>query len=193
MSDLPTSADPRALRSRERILSALHRAARDGGLSNLSALSAAAGVTRATIYNHFHTFEEAAWCAVRDSVEGLLEMDAAARHRGTSPDAVGIDSLRKVIGLLRDEEPLVRLADTYRSAAALPGVAGILLGTVETFRAEFSPAGAESGAESESEDLYVAGGLYAVMSTGAWGTRDVGEVAAAAYSLLPLWMRRPIR
>jgi AcrR family transcriptional regulator len=198
MRGQPTSADPRSLRSREQILAALHRGARDGSITNLSALSTAAGVTRATIYNHFETLEEAAWFAIRDSFAQLLEIDASERHLGRAPEVVGIESLRKVVEMLRAEEPLVRIADTYRSEAVLPGVAGILLGTVTGFRAEFSPLTATEAAEAaesaaEAQDAYVAGGLYAVLSTGAWGTRDALEVARVAYSLLPDWMRNPSR
>ena len=188
MRGSPASADPRALRSREQILSALHRVAREGTLTNLSALSAAAGVTRATIYNHFETLEEAAWFAISASFEQLMERDSSERHRGIAPELVGVTSLRSVIEMLRDEEPLARIADTYRSSSVLPGLAGILLGTVESFRGEFSTA---ASAESQAQDIYVAGGLYAVMSTGAWGQRDAGEVARVAYSLLPNWMRHP--
>ena len=194
MRATPASTDTRALRSREQIFAALHEAGREGNLSTLSALSAAAGVTRATIYNHFETLEEAAWFAVRRSLERLVDADAAQRHHGLPPDVVGVDSLRKVIEFLREEESLVRVADTYRSDAALPGLAGILLGTVERFRADFPPATTtepDTSTEAAAQDSYVAGGLYAVMSTGAWGQRDPAEIAAVAYSLLPEWMRRP--
>lgn len=183
-----TSSDPRSLRSREQILSALHTAGREGSVTTLSALSAAAGVTRATIYNHFETLEEAAWFAVRDSLEQLLDRDAAERNRGLPPAQVGVESLRRVIVLLRDEEQLARIADTFRSTAELPGLAGILLGTVQRFRADFPP---PPNTGALDQDVFVAGGLYAVMSTGAWGTRDPAEVAVAAYGLLPEWMRNP--
>lgn len=190
MHEPQVAGDPRAVRSRERILSALHRAGIEGGLTNITALSVAAGITRATIYNHFGSLEEAAWFAVLDGFELLLDDDAAHRRQGVAPDLVGADSLRRVIEMLRAEESLVRLADTYRSNALLPGVAGIVLRTVQTFRGEFSP---PTGRESEAEDIYVAAGLYAVLSTGAWSKRDPGEVAGVAYALLPNWMRRPTR
>jgi len=73
MAARPASDDPRSLRSREQILAALHETARAGTLTSISALSTAAGVTRATFYNHFDTIEQAAWTAISESFDELLE------------------------------------------------------------------------------------------------------------------------
>lgn len=178
--------DPRARRSRERLLAALREVARDGEVT-IPGVSRAAGVTRATFYNHFASLEEAAWVAMLESMERLIEQDVAARHDGSVPDLVGVDSLTQVVGLLRADGELVRFADSHRTDSALPGLAGIVLGTIHRFRSEFgAPA---DGADAE--DVYVAAGLYAVLLTGARGEQDAAGVAATAYALLPEWMRRP--
>lgn len=180
--------DPRSRRSRDQILDALHRSARSNELTTMSALSAAAGVTRATIYNHFDTLEEAAWFAMLDSFEHLLESDVADRRQGAVPELVGVESLRKIVELLRAERPLVRLADTYRSDSVLPGLAGIVLETTRTFRANSS---APPTANSEAQDVFVSAGLYALIAAGAEGQRDPAEIAQEAYALLPDWMQQP--
>lgn len=167
-------------------MAALRQVGREGNLS-IAAVSSAAGVTRATFYNHFVSLEEAAWFAMFESFEHLLGEDTAARREGLDPDRVGVDSLRKIVELLRRDGELVRLADTYQVYSVLPGLADIVLSQVSRFRAAF---GVPSAADAAAEDVYIAAGLYALLATGARGEEDAGHVASVAYSLLPEWMRR---
>ena len=189
MRRLSSPDDPRFRLSRERMMTALRRTAREGDLT-ISAVSSAAGITRATFYNHFASLEEAAWFAVLDSFESLMIQDATARRDGLAPGLVGVDSLRKVVELLRADGELARLADGYQGDSILPGLAGIVLTQVTRFRAEF---GGMTTADRTAEDTYIAAGLYAVLITGAKGDRDAAHVAATAYSLLPEWMTQPGR
>ncbi|CAN5458472.1 hypothetical protein BH10ACT1_BH10ACT1_21500 [soil metagenome] len=171
------------------MLTALRQVAR-GGEPTISSVSAAAGVTRATFYNHFESLEEAAWLAMAESFERLLDDDGTARRGGSAPDLVGVESLRRVVELLRVDGELVRIADGHRTPSTLAGVADIVLGTVRRFRADFGP---PSGEEAASEDVYIASGLYGVLVTGARSGRDAAQVATSAYALLPGWMRKPSR
>ena len=179
--------DPRTRRSRDRLLGGLRAVARDGDVS-ISAVSAASGVTRATFYNHFESLEHAAWLAVVDSFEELMTRDGTARRDGSEPGVVGVETLRRIVDLLRVDAELVRLADSYRGASVVPGLVVIVVDLTHRFRAEF---GASSTPASATEDVYVAAGLYAVLLTGAAGDRSAADVASEAYALLPTWMRRP--
>ena len=179
--------DPRFRRSRDSLLAALRQVARDGNLT-IPAVSGAAGVSRATFYNHFASLDEAAWYAMLDSFDELLGQDAAARRAGEDPAAVGLRSLRKIVELLRVDGALARLADSYPSDTVLPGLAGVVLGQVRWFRREF---GSPTTPDPAAEEIYVAAGLYALLATGARGDDDPADVAAVAYSLLPPWMRHP--
>jgi AcrR family transcriptional regulator len=169
------------------MLTALRQVAREGDLT-IAAACAAAGVTRATFYNHFESLEEAAWVAMLDSFDELLSQDAAARRGGADPDAVGMDSLRKVVELLRVDGALARLADNHPSDSVLPGLADVVLAQVRWFRTEF---GAPTTADPAAEEIYIAAGLYALLAKGARGDQDPAAVASVAYSLLPEWMRQP--
>lgn len=187
MGARPISSDPRSQRSRQGILDALHRQARDGQLTSISSLSADAGVTRATFYNHFETIEEAAWFAVLDTFNHILERDFEDRRQGMSLEAAGIESLRLIVEMLRSEPQLVRLADAYEDGSNLPGLA-------EVFRVQNRIVWADSGNESDTAEVeitYAAAGLYAVLLTGARGQDDPAGVARVAHSLLPEWMRQP--
>ena len=188
MGARPASDDPRSLRSREQILAALHETARAGTLTSISALSTAAGVTRATFYNHFDTIEEAAWTAISESFDELLEQDLSDRRQGTDPATVGIRSLTRIIEVLRAEPQLVRFAEAFSDESDLPGLAGIILALTHGFRANSDEPSTEISA---AQDVYVSAGLYALLAEAARGDSDPAAAAAVAYSLLPEWMQRP--
>lgn len=182
----PISSDPRSQRSRQQILDALHRQAQDGELGSIASLSAAAGVTRATFYNHFDTIEEAAWFAILDSFDHLLARAFKEREEGIAFEDAAIKNLREMVELLREEPQLVHLADAHDNGSDLRGIA-------EIFRVQNRLVWADSGNESttaEVEVTYAAAGLYAVLAIGAKGTGDPEEIARIAHSLLPDWMRQ---
>ena len=187
MGARPISSDPRSQRSRQQILDALHRQARDGELTSISSLSEAAGITRATFYNHFDTIEEAAWFAILDSFDHILARALAEREQGLSFDVAGIESLRLIVEVFRSEPQLVRLADAYDNGSHLTGI-------VEIFRGQTGTLWADSGKQSDTADVeitYAAAGLYAVLSIGARGADDPEQIARIAHALLPDWMRQP--
>lgn len=189
MGARPISSDPRSQRSRQQILDALHRQAREGELTSISSLSAAAGVTRATFYNHFDTMEEAAWFAILDSFDHILARAFEERRQGITFDVAGIESLRLIVQVFRTEPQLVRLADAYDNGSDLPGI-------VDIFRAQTGIIWADSGnktATAEVEITYAAAGLFAVLSIGARGELDPEQVARVAHSQLPEWMRQADR
>lgn len=187
MTGRAISADPRSRRSRQQILDALHRQAREGELTIISSLSSAAGVTRATFYNHFDTLEEAAWFAILDSFDHLLARAFKERDEGIAFDDAAIKNLQEMVELLRAEPQLVQLADGYDNGSDLRGIA-------EIFRVQNRIVWTDSGRESdlaEVEVTYAAAGLYAVLSIGARGDGHPADIARVAHSLLPEWMRQP--
>ena len=189
MTARPISSDPRSRRSRQQILDAMHRQARAGELTSISSLSEAARVTRATFYNHFDTFEEAAWFANLDSFDQLIERAFKKRDEGIQLTVAAIENLGLIVELLRAEPQLFHLADRYDNGSDLRGVG-------EIFRVQNRIVWVDSGDESataEVEITYAAAGLYAVLSIGARGEDDAEEIARVAHSLLPEWMRRPNR
>jgi AcrR family transcriptional regulator len=188
MSPSVTSLDPRALRSRHRIIEALREELRAGRAPTISALAERADVTRATFYRNFDTIEGAAWSALLGDFEALLARDADERHHGVSPDFVGTESLRAMIDLLRLDGELSRLANAYRDDSGLPGLAVVILTQVRRFRAEF---GDPDDAHAATEDVYVATGLYGVLSGAIESDAPAGSIAVAAYAMLPEWMRHP--
>ena len=167
----------------------MHQQAREGELTSISSLSAVSGVTRATFYNHFETFEEAAWFAVLDSFDRMLERAFTERADGVDFELATIKSLRSIVELLRAEPQLIHLADAFDNGSDLRGLG-------EIFRVQTRLVWADSGnraATAEVEITYAAAGLYAALSVGARGDGDPEEIARVAHSLLPEWMRQPDR
>ena len=167
----------------------MHRLAREGNLTSISSLSSAAGVTRPTFYNHFDTFEEAAWFAILDSFNHLLERAFKEREEGIAFDTAAMKSLRSIVELLRAEPQLVHLADAYDNGSDLRGLG-------EIFRVQNRLVWADSGRASDTAEVeitYAAAGLYAVLSIGARGEGDPEEIARVAHALMPEWMRQPNR
>jgi AcrR family transcriptional regulator len=182
------SNDPRALRSREAIVAALREEIRAGRPVTISSVSDAAAVSRVTFYNNFTGLEEAAWFAVAAELRGLLDRDVEERELGTPPPEVGVDSLRQVIDMLRDNHDLTRLANAYRDDSGLPGIAAVLLTIVREFRSLF---GDPDAPHAEAENIYVASGLHGVFQVAVENGEDSASVARTAFALLPAWMREP--
>ncbi|WP_157109221.1 TetR/AcrR family transcriptional regulator [Cryobacterium arcticum] len=189
MSARPVSSDPRSQRSRQQIFAAMHSQARAGELTSISSLSESAGITRATFYNHFDTFEEAAWFAILDSFDHLIAQAFERRDEGIELAVAAIENLRTIVELLRAEPQLFHLADSYDNGSDLRGIAEII--RVQN-RIVWVDSGDDS-ATAEVEITYAAAGLYAVLSMGARSEDDAGEIARVAHSLLPDWMRQANR
>jgi AcrR family transcriptional regulator len=189
MAQSATSNDPRAIRSREAIVTALREEVRAGRSVTISSVTEVAGVSRATFYNNFNGLEEAAWFAISDEVLGLLDLDVEARDQGAPPAEVGMLSLQRDIDMLRDNHELTRLANAYRDDSGLPGIAAILLTAVRQFREIF---GDPSAPNADAENVYIASGLHGVFQVAVENGEDSASIARTAYTFLPGWMQNPV-
>ena len=188
MAQSANSNDPRALRSREAIVTALREQTRSGRPVTISSVADAASVSRVTFYNNFNGLEEAAWFAISADLRALLDQDVQERGQGTPPPEVGVDSLRREIDMLRDNHELTRLANAYRDDSGLPGIDAVLLTIVREFRSLF---GDPDAPEAETENVYIASGLHGVFQVAVENGEDSASIARAAYKILPGWMQNP--
>lgn len=188
MAQSANSNDPRALRSREAIVTALREEIRAGRPVTISSVADAASVSRVTFYNNFNGLEEAAWFVIAADLRALLDQDVQERKQGTPPPEVGVDSLRREIDMLRDNHELTRLANAYRDDTGLPGIAAVLLTIVREFRSLF---GDPDAPDAETENVYIASGLHGVFQVAVENGEDSASIARAAYRILPDWMQNP--
>ncbi|MER5553117.1 hypothetical protein ABT001_15815 [Streptomyces sp. NPDC002793] len=196
VSDQPPAndADPRFTRSRRAIADALaDLMQRTQSCPSVSALSEAAGIHRATFYNHFDSVEEAAVYVIADDFRALHVLNISDRHMGADPTAVAVATLNAMLDSLRQRRSLFLLASTWRSPSGLMGIGDLLLEQLHALRRDLGIDEHEFGPHNSVEDVYTASGVHGVFSAAVGGNTgcDPEEIAVRLYALLPDWIRQP--
>ncbi|WIX98268.1 hypothetical protein QRX60_29885 [Amycolatopsis mongoliensis] len=186
--------DPRFTRSRRAIADALAGLMeRTQSCPSVSALAEAAGIHRATFYNHFDSVEEAAVYVIADEFRVLHDLNISDRRRGADPATVAVATLNAMLDALRRRKSLFLVASTWRSPSGLMGIGDLLLDRLRALRHDLGAEGRQSGPHNAIEDVYAASGVHGVFSAAIGGTADCdqGEIAVRLYALLPEWVRQP--
>ncbi|MGW5868653.1 TetR/AcrR family transcriptional regulator [Streptomyces sp. NPDC055239] len=196
VSDQPPAvgADPRFTRSRRAIADALaDLMLRTQSCPSISALATAAGIHRATFYNHFDSLEEAAVYVIAEDFRALRTLDLSDRQLGADPTAVALATLNSMLDSLRQRRSLFLLASTWQSPSGLPGIGDLLVDQVRSLRRDFGGGERESEARDWVEDVYTASGVNGVFSAAVGGSLGVEpeEIAVRLYAVLPDWIRQP--
>jgi AcrR family transcriptional regulator len=188
------ATDPRATRSRRALAHEIGRlAAGPAAIPTISAITEAAKVHRATIYNHFTSVEAAAAYAISIGFEEFQLLDYGDRHLGADPTNVALRTIRAILDYLTEHRELYRLASSWRSATGLTGITDLLVEQVHSFRVEFGGEHSGSGEVETTEDIYIASGIEGACASaveGALGSNHA-RTAELLFSLLPEWMRQP--
>jgi AcrR family transcriptional regulator len=187
-------ADPRFTRSRRAIADALaDLMQRTQSCPSVSALSEAAGIHRATFYNHFDSVEEAAVYVIADDFRALHVLNISDRQMGADPTAVAVATLNAMLGSLRQRRSLFLLASTWRSSSGLMGIGDLLLEQLRALRRDLGVDERGSGPHNSVEDVYTASGVHGVFSAAVGGNTDCDpeEIAVRLHALLPDWIRQP--
>ncbi len=157
--------DPESLSKRERIVSAAARLAAENGYEALSipAISAAAGVSNQTFYDHFAGKQEAflaGFDRLTSETMELLAAVAAAEEPG--PDAVGA-GLRALLEHAAEDELFARLA-FFELPMAGPAALDQADDTLAGFTSFFGPQAVPEDAEAPPVILKaITGGTWAVI------------------------------
>ncbi|MFD6274239.1 hypothetical protein ACFWFI_01375 [Streptomyces sp. NPDC060209] len=196
VSDQPPTAeaDPRFTRSRRAIAEALaDLMLRTSSCPSVSALSEAAGIHRATFYNHFDSVEEAAVYVIADDFRALHDLNISDRQMGADPAAVAVATLNAMLDSLRQRKSLFLLASTWQSPSGLMGIGDLLVEQLHALRRDLGVGEGESGAHNSVEDVYTASGVHGVFAAAVGGNTDCDqeEIAVRLYALLPDWIRHP--
>ncbi|GAA2222215.1 hypothetical protein GCM10010413_13420 [Promicromonospora sukumoe] len=184
--------DPRFTRSRQAITEALGRLLQQmGPYPSVAAVASAAGVHRATFYNHFQSVEEAAVSLIAEDFRALRTADPGETTPAVDPAAAALTTLEAMLETLRQRRNVFLVASAWRSPSGLMGISDLLVEQVRDLRR--ASGGATAGAGDDVEDVYAACGINGVLSAavgGSLGDRPE-EIAARLYAVLPAWMRRP--
>ncbi|MCS7483314.1 TetR/AcrR family transcriptional regulator [Umezawaea endophytica] len=184
-------ADPRFTRSRRAISDALaDLVRRTESCPSVSALAEAAGIHRATFYNHFDSVEEAAVHVIAEDFRALHDLNISDRRKGADPTAVAVATLNAMLDSLRQRRSLFLVASTWRSPSGLMGIGDLLLEQLHALRRDL---GVDEQGSDSVEDVYTASGVHGVFSAAVGGTADCDqeEIAVRLYALLPDWIRHP--
>lgn len=186
--------DPRFTRSRQAIADTLaDLMQRTDTCPSVSTLAEAAGIHRATFYNHFDSVEHAAVHVITSDFRALRALDFGDRQLGADPASVALATLTTMLETLRRRRSLFLLASIWQSPSGLMGIGDLLVDQIRNFRHEFGGDEQQSDADSAVEDIYTACGMNGVLSAALGDGLDgePEEIARRLYAVLPDWMRHP--
>ncbi|HEX3611686.1 MAG TPA: TetR/AcrR family transcriptional regulator [Sporichthyaceae bacterium] len=191
---LDRTEDPRAERSRAALIATIGRLGEASDATpNVSTVTRAANVHRATFYNHFESVEQLAVDAIDEQLERLREVDYRGRHEGLRPEVVGARTLDNILQFFDAHPGLYRIASAWVASSGLSGVGEVIRRQVHSFRVEFDDSAAAEGAEAAAEETYIAGGMTAVFAAVLSGDLPRDHASIRLLELLPEWMQHPLR
>ena len=189
------SSDPRAVRTRQKLVDAFHAGIAGGDLSSMSvsSLSRAAGMNWTSFYSHFASPEDLAIHALSELFDVVGRAGIAARAAHSMPAAeASRRALQDIVGFVHERrEPYARVL----GSAAAPRL-------VQAVTEAFTERTAESlarmpslppGADVRVTARFLAGGVLGVI--GAWlsvaegPSRSPGELVEALVQCLPGWLK----
>jgi len=181
------SSDPRALRTRRKLVDAFHAAVTDADPAAMSvaSLTRAAGVNRTSFYSHFASPEDLAIHALSDLLDVVGDADILMPAQEASRRA-----LEDIVGFVHERR------DSYARVLG-PGAAPRLLRAVTEAFTERTVASLERistrppGADLRVTARFLAGGVLGVIGT--WLSDDQSrwtpdELVEALTHCLPRWL-----
>ena len=187
------SSDPRALRTRRKLVDAFHGAIADADPAAMSvaSLTRAAGVNRTSFYSHFASPEDLAIHALSDLFDVVGDADILMRPEHSMPaEELSRRPLGDIVGFVYERR------DSYARVLG-PGAAPRLLMAVTEAFTERTVASLERistrppGADVRVTARFLAGGVLSVI--GAWLSDDQSrwtpdELVEALTHCLPRWL-----
>ena len=187
------STDPRAIRTREKLVTAFHEAIQepDPRKMSVSALTRAAGVNRTSFYEHFASPEDLAVHALSDLFDVVRGADIVMRSQHTVPAAeASRRALRDIVGFV--DERRASYARLLGPAAAPPLMTAVTEAFTEnTVQALERMPARPPGADPLVTAQFLAGGVLGVI--GGWlagqpAGWSADQVVEALMHCLPSWL-----
>jgi len=186
------SNDPRALRTRQKLVDAFHAAIAESDLSavSVSSLTRVAGVNRTSFYSHFSSPEDLAIHALGELFDVVGDADIARRAAHALAAEASRQALRDIVGFIYERR------DSYARLLE-PGAAPRLVRAVTDVYTERTVASLEridsrpAGADPRVTARFLAGGILGVI--GAWladqpSQWSPDQLVEALVQCLPWWL-----
>lgn len=190
-STLATSPDPRAARTKARVLTALAAMEHEGVPLTVSSLVRASGVSRSVFYTHWSGIDELAASILVATFERIGESDISERISGRATSA---ETARHSLTLLIEHVGAHR--QLYRALLAAPMNAATRQTVVDSFvstTARVLPwtPGAERPTDTTAAATFVSAGMFALLAAWLRGELDLDAagVVDTLIELIPAWMR----
>jgi AcrR family transcriptional regulator len=181
------SGDPRAARTRQAIIDAVHELAAEGGAApSVSDIVRRAGVSRSSFYTQFASVDELAGVVLREAFMTIGTANLAMlADGGVSVAEASRIAVGQLVAHVAQHRHLYRLGAVTPSSH--PEVLAALAAQVRQAIA-FEP-GTHGGVPAETEALYVAGGVLAVLRSWILGDLPGGvdDITSQILALLPPW------
>jgi AcrR family transcriptional regulator len=187
------NTDPRAVRTRQKLVAAFHEAVRDcdPGAMSVSALACAAGVNRTSFYEHFASPEDLAIHALSDLFDVVRSADMVMRSTHSVPAAeASRRALRDIVYFVHERrDSYVRLLGPGAAPQLVRAVCQAF--TERTVQALEQMDARPAGADPLVTAQFLAGGVLGVI--GAWLAGQPAEwspdqLVEALVQCLPGWL-----
>jgi AcrR family transcriptional regulator len=187
------SSDPRAVRTRQKLVDAFHAGIADGDLSDLSvsSLARAAGINRTSFYSHFASPEDLAIHALSELFDVIGNADTARRSSHSVPAAEA--SRRALWDIVEFVAPR---RSTYARVLGPAAAPRLLRAVSEAYTEQAAVALSRIPSRPPGTDVtltarFLAGGVLGVI--GAWlgedsPSRSPEELVEALVQCLPGWL-----
>ena len=188
------SSDPRAVRTRQKLVDAFHAGIADGDLSSMSvsSLSRAAGINRTSFYSHFASPEDLAIHALSELFDVVGQADITARTTHSIPAAeASRRALQDIVDFVyQRRESYARVLGSAAAPRLVQGVTEAF--TERTVESLSRMPSLPLGADVKVTARFLAGGVLGVI--GAWlsvedgPSRSPAELVEALVQCLPGWL-----
>jgi AcrR family transcriptional regulator len=183
------SGDPRAARTRQAIIGAVHELAAEGGAApSVSEIVRRAGVSRSSFYTQFASMDELASAVLREAFTTIGTAKRAMHRDGTASFAEASRvAIAALVAHVAEHRGLYRLGLTVTPSFHVEALEAL---AAQVRQAIALAAGTVGGIPAETEAVYVAGGMLAVLRSwiqgGLLGTVD--DIRDQMFALLPSWV-----
>jgi AcrR family transcriptional regulator len=182
------SGDPRAARTRQAIIDTVHELAAEGEAApSVSDIVRRAGVSRSSFYTQFASVDELAGVILREAFMTIGTANLAMlADGGVSVAEAGLVAVGQLVAHVAEHRGLYRLGLAVAPSSHPEALAAL---AAQVRQAIALAVGTHGGVPAETEALYVAGGILAVLRSWIQGDLPgtVDDITNQILALLPPW------
>jgi AcrR family transcriptional regulator len=185
------SGDPRAMRTRQAIMDAVHALITEGeSTPTVSQIVRRAGMSRSSFYTQFANMNELAAAVFRQAFTQVETADLAARRHGLAGAEATQTAVERLVRHVDEHRDFYRHSFPATFAAHNEAVQALAAQLRESIPLVSSP---PAGVSVDATAIYIAGGTLAILRAWVVGevTGSVTDITNQIMALLPVWLVSP--